>query len=232
MKKQVLTALVVAASPLLLAGCGSQSSQSASTSSSSTSDSGKLFKSSKSSKTSSTKKASDSSSPSTSSSASSTSSATKSASTQAPTDANRLGLRVYYTMLKENGWSDDRIQEELDNHTLSDISVSEVSGDNVASNYSPAVTRTFPANTYSVLATPLADGGVTYQVIDDNTVRVFNVPLHFQDERWANDGAWAKKEANSYMDHPRTMQVQTPSDDLLNQMQTAKTTYDTDDSDD
>ena len=83
-------------------------------------------------------------------------------------------------------------------------------------------TDVFPAHTYTVSGTPLAAGTVTYQVIDENTVRVFAVPSHFQDQRWGTDHAWAQAQADAYMHHPTIMKVRTPSTQLLDLMKTTR----------
>ena len=243
--KKIIPALVDLASTLLFAGCGSHSSSASSSSSSSqTSAKSKLFASDK--QTSSKKQSSTTGSQasqgkasgSTSSTSSSTSSKAsesdlettlKSATTQAPSDATQLGLTAYYTHLLKNGWTADQISADLDSGDITNISITDVSGQNVTSDYGKGVTTTFPANTYQVFATPLADGMITYQVINDNTIRVFDVPSHFQDDRWASDAAWAKQTAADYMGHPQTVRVQTPSSDLMGQLQEALYTGDSDD---
>lgn len=143
------------------------------------------------------------------------------ATSQAPQDATTLGYRVFYTYLLQNGSPAD-IQTALEQHQLANIDVTDVSGKNVTSNYGKGVTDVFPAHTYTVSGTPLAAGTVTYQVIDENTVRVFAVPSHFQDQRWGTDRAWAQAQADAYMHHPTIMKVQTPSAQLLDLMKTTR----------
>lgn len=143
------------------------------------------------------------------------------ATSQAPQDAAMLGYRVFYTYLLQNGSPAD-IQTALEQHQLANIDVTDVSGKNVTSNYGKGVTDVFPAHTYTVSGTPLAAGTVTYQVIDENTVRVFAVPSHFQDQRWGTDHAWAQAQADAYMHHPTIMKVQTPSAQLLDLMKTTR----------
>lgn len=143
------------------------------------------------------------------------------ATSQAPQDATTLGYRVFYTYLLQNGSPAD-IQTALEQHQLANIDVTDVSGKNVTSNYGKGVTDVFPAHTYTVSGTPLAAGTVTYQVIDENTVRVFAVPSHFQDQRWGTDHAWAQAQADAYMHHPTIMKVQTPSAQLLDLMKTTR----------
>lgn len=127
------------------------------------------------------------------------------ATSQAPQDATTLGYRVFYTYLLQNGSPAD-IQTALEQHQLANIDVTDV----------------FPAHTYTVSGTPLAAGTVTYQVIDENTVRVFAVPSHFQDQRWGTDHAWAQAQADAYMHHPTIMKVRTPSAQLLDLMKTTR----------
>ena len=143
------------------------------------------------------------------------------ATSQAPQDATTLGYRVFYTYLLQNGSPAD-IQTALEQHQLANIDVTDVSGKNVTINYGKGVTDVFPAHTYTVSGTPLAAGTVTYQVIDENTVRVFAVPSHFQDQRWGTDHAWAQAQADAYMHHPTIMKVQTPSAQLLDLMKTTR----------
>lgn len=143
------------------------------------------------------------------------------ATSQAPQDATTLGYRVFYTYLLQNGSPAD-IQTALEQHQLANIDVTDVSGKNVTSNYGKGVTDVFPAHTYTVSGTPLAAGTVTYQVIDENTVRVFAVPSHFQDQRWGTDHTWAQAQADAYMHHPTIMKVQTPSAQLLDLMKTTR----------
>ena len=143
------------------------------------------------------------------------------ATSQAPQDATTLGYRVFYTYLLQNGSPAD-IQTALEQHQLANIDVTDVSGKNVTSNYGKGVTGVFPAHTYTVSGTPLAAGTVTYQVIDENTVRVFAVPSHFQDQHWGTDHAWAQAQADAYMHHPTIMKVQTPSAQLLDLMKTTR----------
>ena len=143
------------------------------------------------------------------------------ATSQAPQDATTLGYRVFYTYLLQNGSLAD-IQTALEQHQLANIDVTDVSGKNVTSNYGKGVTDVFPAHTYTVSGTPLAAGTVTYQVSDENTVRVFAVPSHFQDQRWGTDRAWAQAQADAYMHHPTIMKVQTPSAQLLDLMKTTR----------
>lgn len=214
MNKHLFAGLVVVASPLLLAGCGSHSASGSSSSHSSASShasSAKLFaagKHSGSRATSSTSKTSSNSSSTSSTSSSSTTNANPAmAPTQKPADGKTLALKVYYTYYHQQGRTD---------FDFGDLVIDDVSGMDITNGASKAVTETFPANTYQIGAPNYAT--LTYQVIDDNTVRVFDVPDDFTDSRWQSDPSWAKQTAHSYLTHPHTMRVETPSNDILDEM--------------
>ena len=98
-----------------------------------------------------------------------------------------------------------------------------VSGKNVASDVNKAVTRTFPKNTYEVRAQPHAEGQVHFQRISDDTIRVFNVPDAFQDDRWTKNSAWAVAQANNYMDHPKVIKLSPADFTMLNLMKSKLT---------
>ena len=210
MNKHLFTGLVVVASPLLLAGCGSHSASGSSSHSSTSShaSTAKLFASGKQSGSQATSKTSNSSSSASSTSSSSTTNANPAmAPTKKPADYKTMALKVYYTYYHQRGMTD---------FDFGDLVIDDVSGMDITNGASKAVTETFPANTYQIGDPNYAT--LTYQVIDDNTVRLFDVPDEFSDSRWQSDPSWAKQTAHSYLTHPHSMQVETPSNDILDKM--------------
>ncbi len=135
-----------------------------------------------------------------------------SANSNTATDNGSAGLPVsddqavqaFYTFLRQHEEGDD-IYNSFKQDEIQLLFFHDVSGKNVASDVNKAVTRTFPKNTYEVRAQPHAEGQVHFQRISDDTIRVFNVPDAFQDDRWTKNSAWAVAQANNYMDHPKVI---------------------------
>ncbi|MEE5987384.1 DUF4767 domain-containing protein [Ligilactobacillus equi] len=126
-------------------------------------------------------------------------------------------LQAYYTLWMEYN-NRDSLYEALQNHTISDIIIIDVSGTQVANGI---VKRTFPQNTYHVWGIGTT-AHIWFQRISDDEIRVYDVPSHFQDPRWDNDSVWANEQANGYMDNPHIIKLKPIDNDLLNLMK-AKT---------
>ena len=133
---------------------------------------------------------------------------------QKPQDPTTLGYRVFYTMSVLNGKSPDEIKQEFESHQIMDLEVDEVSGQEVLP--SSKADAVYPANTYQVGASPSTMGGYAYQVIDNNTVRVFPIPSHFQANEWYTDSAWAKSHMDQIVSNAKAIELQTPDQATLN----------------
>lgn len=212
MLKRLLTVSLCLISSAILVACSSGNDSKQSSSSSSTSVSVK--------KSSNHKKINESSTITKSNS----SSASPDASSGIPVSEDQ-GMAVFYTMRVKYGDSDATLTSAFQNKEIADLSVQNISGQNVAYNYNKSITTVFPENTYLVAGTPTAAGDVTFQLTNDHTIRVYNVPSHFQDTRWLTDNSWAKSQVDGYMDNPETWELQTPNNDLLNLMKTTKTNF-------
>ncbi|WP_274606489.1 DUF4767 domain-containing protein [Lactobacillus delbrueckii] len=153
-----------------------------------------------------------------------------SANSNTATDNGSAGLPVsddqavqaFYTFLRQHEGGDD-IYNSFKQDEIQLLFFHDVSGKNVASDVNKAVTRTFPKNTYEVKAQPHAEGQVHFQRISDDTIRVFNVPDAFQDDRWTKNSAWAVAQANNYMDHPKVMKLSPADSTMLNLMKSKLT---------
>ncbi len=153
-----------------------------------------------------------------------------SANSNTATDNGSAGLPVsddqavqaFYTFLRQHEEGDD-IYNSFKQDEIQLLFFHDVSGKNVASDVNKAVTRTFPKNTYEVRAQPHAEGQVHFQRISDDTIRVFNVPDAFQDDRWTKNSAWAVEQANNYMDHPKVMKLSPADSTMLNLMKSKLT---------
>jgi hypothetical protein len=118
-------------------------------------------------------------------------------------------LRTWYSAIAvQNNGSLDSIMS---------FSFDEVSGEKILS-LDGGVAITYPPNTYYISAIPLAAGAVCFQQIGPNTVRIYHVPSHFQDARWANDETWARAQLQSILAHPATMTLRTPNADTMQTM--------------
>ncbi len=110
-------------------------------------------------------------------------------------------LRTWYTAIAvNNGGSLDGIMS---------FSFDEVSGEKILPG-DTGVAITYPPNTYYISAIPLAAGAVCFQQTGPNTVRIYQVPSHFQDARWYDDDAWARARLQSILAHPITMTLRSP----------------------
>ncbi|MCD5486676.1 DUF4767 domain-containing protein [Lactobacillus delbrueckii] len=153
-----------------------------------------------------------------------------SANSNTATDNGSAGLPVsddqavqaFYTFLRQHEEGDD-IYNSFKQDEIQLLFFHDVSGKNVASDVNKAVTRTFPKNTYEVRAQPHAEGQVHFQRISDDTIRVFNVPDAFQDDRLTKNSAWAVAQANNYMDHPKVMKLSPADSTMLNLMKSKLT---------
>lgn len=131
-------------------------------------------------------------------------------------------VQAFYTFLRqhEEGYE---IYDSFKQDEIQSLFFNDVSGKNVAGDVNKAVTRVFPKNTYEVMAQPHAEGQVYFQRISDDTIRVFNVPYAFQDDRWTKNSAWAVAQANNYMDHPKVMKFSPVDSTMLNLMKSKLT---------
>ena len=126
-------------------------------------------------------------------------------------------VQAFYTFLRQHEEGSD-IYNSFKQDEIQSLFFNDVSGKNVASDVNKAVTRVFPKNTYEVMAQPHSEGQVYFQRISDDTIRVFNVPDAFQDDRWTKNSAWAVAQANNYMDHPKVMKFSPVDSTMLNLM--------------
>lgn len=126
-------------------------------------------------------------------------------------------VQAFYTFLRQHEEGSD-IYNSFKQDEIQLLFFNDVSGKNVASDVNKAVTRVFPKNTYGVRAQPHSEGQVYFQRISDDTIRVFNVPDAFQDDRWTKNSAWAVAQANNYMDHPKAMKFSPVDSTMLNLM--------------
>lgn len=126
-------------------------------------------------------------------------------------------VQAFYTFLRQHEEGSD-IYNSFKQDEIQSLFFNDVSGKNVAGDVNKAVTRVFPKNTYEVMAQPHSEGQVYFQRISDDTIRVFNVPYAFQDDRWTKNSAWAVAQANNYMDHPKVMKFSPVDSTMLNLM--------------
>jgi|GEM_PF-6130345 len=126
-------------------------------------------------------------------------------------------VQAFYTFLRQHEEGSD-IYNSFKQDEIQSLFFNDVSGRNVAGDVNKAVTRVFPKNTYEVMAQPHSEGQVYFQRISDDTIRVFNVPYAFQDDRWTKNSAWAVAQANNYMDHPKVMKFSPVDSTMLNLM--------------
>lgn len=126
-------------------------------------------------------------------------------------------VQAFYTFLRQHEEGSD-IYNSFKQDEIESLFFNDVSGKNVAGDVNKAVTRVFPKNTYEVRAQPHSEGQVYFQRISDDTIRVFNVPYAFQDDRWTKNSAWAVAQANNYMDHPKVMKFSPVDSTMLNLM--------------
>ncbi|MFV4980721.1 DUF4767 domain-containing protein [Lactobacillus delbrueckii] len=131
-------------------------------------------------------------------------------------------VQAFYTFLRQHEEGSD-IYNSFKQDEIQLLFFNDVSGKNVASDVNKAVTRVFPKNTYEVRAQPHSEGQVYFQRISDDTIRVFNVPDAFQDDRWTKNSAWAVAQANNYMDHPKVMKFSPTDSTMLNLMKSKLT---------
>lgn len=126
-------------------------------------------------------------------------------------------VQAFYTFLRQHEEGSD-IYNSFEQDEIQSLFFNDVSGKNVAGDVNKAVTRVFPKNTYEVMAQPHAEGQLYFQRISDDTIRVFNIPYAFQDDRWTKNSAWAVAQANNYMDHPKVMKFSPVDSTMLNLM--------------
>lgn len=66
----------------------------------------------------------------------------------------------------------------------------------------------------SILATPTAAGGVTYTDNGDGTVTIYDIPLHFQDERYM-DASYSREFTQAILDKAQTISLGNFSEEQL-----------------
>lgn len=125
-------------------------------------------------------------------------------------------LAAYYTIVSRQ-YSTEELTNWLEEDDIAKkLFVTDVSGQNVMGGYNQEITTVFPKNTYTISASPLARGSVTFQLINADQIRVFEVPSHFQ---WdVNDTEFSFKNVKGYMTHPQIVTLDHPDEELLNLM--------------
>lgn len=125
-------------------------------------------------------------------------------------------LAAYYTIVKHQYSTEELTNWLEENDIAKKLFVTDVSRQNVMGGYNQEITTVFPKNTYTISASPLARGSVTFQLINDDQIRVFEVPSHFQ---WdVNDTEFSFKIVKGYMTHPEIVTLDHPDEELLNLM--------------
>lgn len=132
------------------------------------------------------------------------------------TATKEQALAAYYTVVGRQYSTEELTAWLKEDDIAKKLFVADVSGQNVMGGYNQEITTVFPKNTYTIYASPLARGTVTFQLINADQIRFFEVPSHFQ---WdVNDTEFSFKNVKRYMTSPRVITLDHPDEELLNLM--------------
>ncbi|RZI04968.1 hypothetical protein EIG99_00205 [Staphylococcus condimenti] len=78
---------------------------------------------------------------------------------------------------------------------------------NVLNPYNPDNTVTLPEGTQALLGDSTAAGQVYYKNNGDGTIDVYDIPSHFQDDRWLKDDDYSQRESERIMNNPKVVHL-------------------------
>ncbi len=81
--------------------------------------------------------------------------------------------------------------------------------------YNKANTVKYPKGMYLLAGSPTAAGHVVYKNNGDGTISIYNVPSHFQDERWLEDDEYSQQESERILNNPKVVKLYDASDEQI-----------------
>ncbi|MBF7015925.1 hypothetical protein ISP02_00330 [Staphylococcus sp. 27_4_6_LY] len=122
------------------------------------------------------------------------------------TNSNAHYAKVWISVIEESGGTVDPSNTEIGHEDVSGKALNP---------YNKSASAKFPSGTQLLSGTPTAAGQVTYQDNNDGTVTVYNVPSHFQNKGWDEDG-YTERESNRILNNPKTVKLQDLSQSTIN----------------
>jgi hypothetical protein len=122
------------------------------------------------------------------------------------TDSNEHYAKVWVSVIEDSGGSVDPSNTEIGHEDVSGKALNP---------YNKSASAKFPSGTQLLSGTPTAAGQVVYRDNNDGTVTVYNVPSHFQDKGWDEDG-YTERESNRILNNPKTVKLQDLSQSTIN----------------
>lgn len=122
------------------------------------------------------------------------------------TDSNEHYAKVWVSVIEDSGGTADSSNTEIGHEDVSGKALNP---------YNKSASAKFPNGTQLLSGTPMSAGQVVYKDNNDGTVTVYNVPSHFQDKGWDEDG-YTERESNRILDNPKTVKLQDLSQSEIN----------------